>query len=129
VNPPLFIAEGLFMYLPEDQLRRLMAALADRFPEGSMLIESLSVRRAGMTHRHDLISKLGAKFVWGIDSGRELESWHPRIVFVTEWSYLRFQTQRWRWLRYIRWLRIARQSIKISLLRFGGPLPADSVGG
>lgn len=116
--PPLLVAEGLFMYLPEAELKPLMADLATRLPGGEILVESLSRKRAGMTHRHDTVSKLNARFVWGMDSGREIETWHPAIELVAEWPYIDFQRQRWRWIRYVRWLPSARPSIKISRFRF-----------
>jgi O-methyltransferase involved in polyketide biosynthesis len=116
--PPLFVAEGLFMYLPGDDLMTLMRALADRYPSAEILIESLSRRRAGLTHRHDLVSRFDAKFKWGIDSGRDFESWHPGIEFIDEWPYFDFQTARWHWLGLLRWFPFVRRAIKISRLRF-----------
>jgi O-methyltransferase involved in polyketide biosynthesis len=116
--PPLFVAEGLFMYLPETELKALLRALAKRFPDAEILIEALSRKRAGMTRRHDLVSKLGASFVWGIDSGREMEAWDSAIEFLREWPYFDFQRRRWRWLRLLRWLPTARKAIKIMHLRF-----------
>ena len=115
---PLMIAEGLFMYLPEADLRPLMVDLATRFPGGEILIESLSLKSAGKTHRHDTVSKLNAKFVWGIDSGHEIEAWHPSIKLLAEWRYLDFHRRRWRWIRHLRWILSARPSIKLSHFRF-----------
>ncbi len=117
--PPLFVAEGLSMYIPEADLRALLSQIAERFPGSTMLIEALSRRKAGMTTRHDLVAKLGARFVFGIDSGREFEAWHEAIAFEAEWSYLAFQPQRWRYLRWLRALPFARRAIKIIRLRFG----------
>lgn len=122
-EPPLFVAEGLFMYLPEADLKRLMTAMAERFPGATILIESLSRRRASLTHKHDVVSKLNATFVWGVDSGRELESWHPRIVFEKQWPYLDFAKHRWGWMRYVRHLRPARDAIKLMRLRFAERQP------
>lgn len=117
--PPLFVAEGLSMYLPEADLRALLSDLATRFAGGTLLIEVLSRKKAGMTTRHDLVAQLGARFVFGIDSGRTFEAWHKAITFEAEWPYLSIQPQRWRWLRYIRALPFARQAIRIVRLRFG----------
>ena len=116
--PPLFVAEGLFMYLPEAELKRLMSALAERFPGGEILIEALSRRRAELTHRHDVVSKTSAQFVWGIDDGREMEAWDRRIKFVGEWSYFAFARHRWRWLALVGNLPAAKRAIKIIRLNF-----------
>jgi O-methyltransferase involved in polyketide biosynthesis len=115
--PPLFVAEGLFMYLPEEGLRALMTAIADRFPGATILIEALSRQRAGLTHRTDLVSKLNATFVWGMDSGRELETWHRAIRFEEEWPYFDFARHRWRWIRLFRLVPRFRRGIKISKIR------------
>lgn len=117
---PLFVAEGLFMYLPEAELRRLLTAMAERFPGATILIESLSRRQATRTHKHDVVSTLNASFVWGIDSGRELERWHPSIIFENEWRYVAFGGRRWRWIRYVSALRPAGDAIKLMRLRFAG---------
>lgn len=122
--PPLMIAEGLFMYLPEADLKPLMADLATRFPGGEILIESLSVKSAGKTKQHDTVSKLNAEFVWGINSGREMEAWHPSIKLLAEWRYLDFHRRRWRWIRHLRWILSARPTIKLSHFRFDGSIAA-----
>lgn len=116
--PPLFVAEGLFMYLPEAELKRLISALAERFPGGEILIEALSRRMAARTDRHDVVSKTSAKFVWGIDDGRDMEAWHPGIRFEEEWSYFAFARHRWRWLALVGRFPAAKRAIRIMRLRF-----------
>lgn len=117
--PPLFIAEGLFMYLPEDELRTLLSNMVSRFPGAILLAEILSRARAADRTGHDLISRFDAGFSFGLDDGREFESWNPSIRLTGQWSHLDFRRDRWRWLRWLAWLPVARRSGRICRLALG----------
>lgn len=117
--PPLFVAEGLFMYLPEDGLRDLVSALASRFPGGTVLAEILSRARAADTSGHDLVSRFDARFAFGLDDGRDFETWHPSVRLTAQWSHMSFCRARWRWLRWLAWLPIAQRAARICRLELG----------
>lgn len=117
--PPLFLAEGLFMYLPEDGLRRLLAAMAERFPGGVLMAEILSRARAADTGGHDLVSRFDTAFASGLDNGREFESWHPGITLAGQWSHVDFCRRRWRWIGALSWLPAARRAARLCRLEFG----------
>jgi methyltransferase (TIGR00027 family) len=82
-HPTLVVAEGLLMYLRENDVRALLQRLTDRFDSGEMHFDTLS-RRA------PLLSKLLTRGIikWGIGNARELETWNPRLRFVERTSAL-----------------------------------------
>ncbi|SPM36813.1 methyltransferase [Mycobacterium rhizamassiliense] len=82
-HPTLIVAEGLLMYLREDEVRALLQRLTDRFDSGEMHFDTLSPRAP-------LLSKLLTKGIikWGIGNARELESWNPKLRFVERTSAL-----------------------------------------
>ncbi|OKH24673.1 hypothetical protein [Chroogloeocystis siderophila] len=74
----------------------------------TMLLDVIATKRAKNTKKHDTVSKTNAKFKWGIDNSKELESWGQRIKVTEEIYYLtRFANYPDRlswWGRYLRFL-------------------------
>jgi O-methyltransferase involved in polyketide biosynthesis len=73
-RPTLVVAEGLLMYLRQDEVRQLLQRLTDRFGCGEMLFDTL----------HPIApwpSKVATKGIvkWGIGDTRTLEVWNPRL--------------------------------------------------
>lgn len=76
-RPTLVVAEGLLMYLPQAEVRQLLAGLTDRFASGRMLFDTLSPVAPVM-------SKIFTKGIvkWGIRDVRNLEIWNPSLHFL-----------------------------------------------
>lgn len=96
-RPVLLIAEGLFMYFTESELRPLLSDLAERFSGGEVLFEMVAPCLVGKARRHDSLSKMDgtAEFRWSITDSRLLETWHPAIRFMEEWNYFDYCKRRW----------------------------------
>ena len=118
----LLIAEGLFMYFAEDELRPLFKTLVARFPGAEMLFEMLPMALVGKSKRHDSVTKIGSAvdFKWALKNSREMTEWHPDIEFVEEWNYFDFHKDRWRWFGLVARLPFLRSSMapRIVHLRF-----------
>lgn len=78
-RPTLVVAEGLLMYLTEQQVRQLLQRLTDRFDCGEMQFDTLSALAP-------LLSKLFTRGIikWGIRDARQLETWNPRLRLVEQ---------------------------------------------
>ncbi len=78
-RPTLVVAEGLLMYLTEQQVRQLLQRLTDRFDCGEMQFDTLSALAP-------LLSKLFTRGIikWGIRDARELQRWNPRLRLVEQ---------------------------------------------
>lgn len=77
-HPVLIIAEGLLMYLPEDEVRTLLRRLTDRFPTGALLFDGLLpwvVRFSNMLPPPFGSLSMG----WAARDERQLEQWIPRL--------------------------------------------------
>lgn len=94
-RPFLFLAEGLFMYLLPDDVKRLVLSLQMAFPGCELVAEVFNGRwlhgwRGRMT-RNKMQRDLGighdASFRSGLTSSNEMEQWHPGITFLDDWSY------------------------------------------
>ncbi len=77
----LVIAEGLLMYLTEDDVRQLLRRLTDHFPTGVLIFDGLSpwvVRVSNMLPGPYGSFNMG----WPIRDGREVERLDPRLRHV-----------------------------------------------
>lgn len=91
----LFIAEGVLMYFTEEQVRGLLTAITDRFAEGEVSFDvcgPLMVRRG---IRPDSMRDFQAQIRSGVESGREVEAWNPRLHLIEQRSYMEFFRGRW----------------------------------
>ena len=95
----LVIAEGLFMYFEEAELRPLVRAMAARFGGGELLVELVAPFLVGKARHHDSLKSMedAPEFKWTLADGRELETWHPAIRHLSEWNYFDFHKDRWSW--------------------------------
>lgn len=112
----LFIAEGLLMYFPEHEVKRLVVTLANRFPGSELTADVFHSRwlrpprREWVTYKLQRQLNFGpeATFRFGLDSPRAMEKWHPHIHFLAEWSFLDAHERKLgilRWFRHLRPLR------------------------
>jgi O-methyltransferase involved in polyketide biosynthesis len=86
-RPVIFLAEGVFPYLKGEDLRRMIARLADRFPGSELAFDALTKFSIRLHNLHPLLRKTGAHLQWGLDDGRELEYWTPYIHWLETWKY------------------------------------------
>jgi O-methyltransferase involved in polyketide biosynthesis len=118
----LFIAEGLFMYFEEPQIRSLFEQIAVRCEGARMLVELLPPFLVGRSKHHDSVKELGgqAEFRWAPKKSRELEGWHRNICLLKEWNYFDFHRDRWKWFRFLAHLPIIGPGLssRIAYLKF-----------
>jgi len=115
-GPPLFIAEGLFMYLDPAKVRALVLELQARFPGSELVCEMVNKRwitgiwgkmSASKMQRRFTLGK-GAQFKFGLDAPDEMKSWHAGIEFLEHWSYFDTNHPKLGWLRLFRNLDLLR---------------------
>jgi O-methyltransferase involved in polyketide biosynthesis len=83
----IFVAEGVFPYLQEQDLRKLVTLLAERFPGCELAFDALTRFSIWLHNMHPLLRKAGARLTWGMDAAKELESWSGGIRLLEEWGY------------------------------------------
>lgn len=86
-GPFLIIAEGLFMYLREEEVKSLVLELQETFPGSLLVFDSFSERAVKGMSKHPSIDKTGAEVCWGIDEAGEIEDWNDGISLVAEWYF------------------------------------------
>jgi methyltransferase (TIGR00027 family) len=101
-RPFLFLAEGVFMYLTEAQVKRLLLTLSDRFPGAELVFDAYSPIHVWRHNLQYCLSKIKFLTHWGIWHGQEVEGWGNGIWMLSEWGYFDDPTPR---LKHIRWMR------------------------
>ena len=80
-KPAIFLAEGVFTYFTQDQVKPVITALAGRFAGGELVFDALSSFSARLHNRvHPVLQESGARINWGLDDPRSLEAWGMRLV-------------------------------------------------
>ena len=90
----LFIAEGLLMYLHEEEVKSLILKLQQKFPgcelvcevENTFVINTLKKERWRKKFQRDHHLGPDAILYFGIQNGADLESWGQGIKFLDEWT-------------------------------------------
>jgi O-methyltransferase involved in polyketide biosynthesis len=80
----IVIAEGLFMYLREDEIKTLIRTLKSRIGSYTLIFDAFSVYTAKRVTRHPSLKKTGATVNWGIDHPEELTKWGMEIQLIDE---------------------------------------------
>jgi O-methyltransferase involved in polyketide biosynthesis len=84
--PVLVVAEGLTMYLNQDEGTALFRRIVDHFPGGEFTFDGLSRFGIRMQRFNKAIQAAGATVYWGIDGCADLEAIDPRLRCVTALS-------------------------------------------
>lgn len=83
-RPAMIVAEGLLMYLRQEEVQRLFTAITARVPSGEAAFDAFSRLGVWLVQRQHSLRATGATLHWGIDDPRELEVMVPRLRFVEE---------------------------------------------
>jgi O-methyltransferase involved in polyketide biosynthesis len=100
----LFVVEGLFMYLSESEVKSIMLNIQQSFPTGQLVAEVAGKFTVNNTALHRPIAITGAKFNWGINDCREMETWSNGIKLLNQWYFMDYYYRRQAWLILIPYL-------------------------
>jgi O-methyltransferase involved in polyketide biosynthesis len=81
-RPFLFLAEGVFMYFEEAQVKSLVLTLREQFPGAELVFDGWRPFEIWLGNR-----VLGGLLRWGFLRGQELEGWGDGIRLLDEWGY------------------------------------------
>lgn len=91
----VFVAEGLFMYLPAEGVRSLVVALRERFCGSQLIAEFASEQAVRMLnsrwgrgkYRRQFSLSENVSYAFGTSDPRFLESWAPGVEYIDRWTY------------------------------------------
>ena len=105
----LFLAEGLIMYLYEEDVKKLIIKLQQNFPgcylvsemASIFIIKTLKKRIWKKKFQRDFHLGKDAIFNFGIKESQELEKWNEGIEFLDEWTYFDDKENKLGWINYL----------------------------
>jgi len=104
----ILIAEGLFMYLPKDDIINLFKIISNRFYHSQIVLEvatekytrGLWKKIVEMKIKRILGLDAGSSYNFGVRQSRDIESYSNGIKIIDEWSYLEDDDIRPKILKY-----------------------------
>lgn len=83
-RPTMIVAEGLLLYLPEEEVPLLLERLVRRSPSGEIVFDAYSPFGLKLIAMQPSIKATGAALHWSLDDPCELERQVPGLELVTE---------------------------------------------
>lgn len=74
-RPSLFLAEGLFMYFEEAQVKSLVLSLKEHFPGAELVFDAYSPFMRWAHNLRIARKRIGARLHWDLKDSRDLEEW------------------------------------------------------
>jgi O-methyltransferase involved in polyketide biosynthesis len=99
-RPFLFLAEGVFMYFDEAQVRSLLLSLCGRFPGAELVFDGFSRLIVWANNRLLNRARIQARYSFAISNGKDLESWGGGLRMLDEWRFFDCDEPR---LAHVRW--------------------------
>jgi O-methyltransferase involved in polyketide biosynthesis len=86
-RPFLFLAEGVLPYFEEAQVKDLVLLLKEQFPGAELVCDAMTPLMIRLDNLTLSFSKINARLQWGLQHGRDVESWGEGIRLLDEWFY------------------------------------------
>jgi len=86
-RPFLFLAETVFVYFTQAQVRSLLLTLHDHFPGAELVFDGWRPFEVWLGNRYLSNSQFAGLMHWGIWRGQELEGWGEGIHLLDEWGF------------------------------------------
>ncbi|MDH5719456.1 MAG: class I SAM-dependent methyltransferase [Spirochaetia bacterium] len=104
----LFIAEGLFMYLPKEDIIELFKKISENFSGSKIIFETVHEKYthgiwkkiASIKMKKTLGFDAGSSYNFGIKNASEIESYAKGVKVTNEWSYFEDKDIRPKILKY-----------------------------
>jgi len=114
-KPILFLAEAMLVYLEEADVKRLVQALAERFPGAELVCEAYSPVVIRLHPRPSVV----ARPRWGLKDDRDVETWAPGIRLLSQWYYFDKPEPRLGSFQLMRYFPFVARAVRIVHYRLG----------
>jgi O-methyltransferase involved in polyketide biosynthesis len=111
----LFIAEGLFMYFSEIEVKSILGQISRHFKDSFIAFNTLN--KYLVKKKHPSIDPNKAPFKWGIRSIEEIEDWELGWKQFQTFYPLDYYKSRWKWIRWTQLIPNFKKGITISLMQ------------
>lgn len=122
-KPVLVIAEGLLMYLSEQDVQTLFLKLRDTFRNATFIFDAYSRLTAKQAKNHPSLKKTGASIRWGVDSPQNITAFgsgisHERTIYLTDENAVNRLPEKYRAMfRFAGRFKAAREAHRIFVMK------------
>jgi O-methyltransferase involved in polyketide biosynthesis len=81
-GPYFFVAEAVFIYLKEPEVKAALAQIAENFPCLNVAFDTTSRKAVDGANKDHARRNLAARFAWACDDPREIENWNIGLRLV-----------------------------------------------
>ncbi|MGD0859227.1 MAG: class I SAM-dependent methyltransferase [Terracidiphilus sp.] len=81
-GPYCFVAEGVFFYLTEPEVKAALAQIAANFPHASIAFDTATLKGINHENQDHARRNLDARFRWACEDPREIERWKIGLRLV-----------------------------------------------
>jgi O-methyltransferase involved in polyketide biosynthesis len=81
-GPYCFVAEAVFIYLTEPEVKAALAEIAANFPRVSIAFDTATLNAVKHENKDHARRKLEARFAWACEDPREIERWKIGLRLV-----------------------------------------------
>ncbi|MBQ9081146.1 MAG: class I SAM-dependent methyltransferase [Clostridia bacterium] len=85
----LVIAEGVTMYLSEEELRETLEKICKAFSGAEILFDAYSMRAVKLSRYKNPVNQVNAAVKWGMDKSQDFLKLNSDLVFVQEYPIFR----------------------------------------
>ena len=120
----LFLAEGVFMYFEETQIKTLVRTLSNHFPGSELVFDAFSPFLVRMNNFRFEIShaKMSVRYNWGLKHSKDVEEWANGITLLNEWFPFDEPEPRLAGIQWIKHVPLLAKVMGIFHYRFGQAL-------
>jgi O-methyltransferase involved in polyketide biosynthesis len=124
-NKVLVIAEGLFMYLSESEIKALFGALKSKFESYTIIFDAYSKLTAKSSRNHPSLKKTGATIKWGVDDPWEIEGYtetmkHLKTLYLTDENVIEMLPKNYRIMFMLAGIfKSAREAHRVFVMKVG----------
>jgi O-methyltransferase involved in polyketide biosynthesis len=112
-------AEAVLPYLPGEDVKRMVLALADRFPGAELVCDTISPLVVKIQNLGFFLSGMKVRLQWGLSNGREFEAWHPGFQLLSEWRHFDQPEPRLGLSRLLRYIPVFGKGARVMHYRLG----------
>jgi O-methyltransferase involved in polyketide biosynthesis len=116
-GPYLILAEGVFMYLTEPDVKDLLVMIHRELVSADIVcevtnrywVDKMKSRYLQWKFKHQLGMTGGAIFTFGMPSSRYFEEWNPNYKFLDEWTYFDDRERKLGWFNLFSFIEVLRK--------------------
>jgi O-methyltransferase involved in polyketide biosynthesis len=118
-KPVLIIAEGIFMYFSQNEVKLIMKKLVSNFAGAEMLIEVTSKFIARFSSKHESVKKMKTPliFKWGIKNINEIKELNSNIKVLDVYNYFNYYKKRWGLLGKLSFIPFIKNNMNNKIIR------------